>query len=67
MSRPPRLTRNAARCLSCGVTLESGHRRDFRTCGCPNQMMVDGGLEYRRYGAANMGLVEDLCEYEDTP
>lgn len=58
-----RLTRNAVRCLACGVILESTHRRDYRTCGCPNQTMVDGGLAYVRWGAVDLSLVESLAEY----
>lgn len=60
-----RLIRNAKRCLACGVELESTFRHDYRTCGCPNQMMVDGGLAYSRWGAVDPSMVEDLCLYGD--
>lgn len=60
-----RLTRNAKRCLACGVELESTHRHDYRTCGCPNGTMLDGGLAYSRWGGMDPSLVEDLCEWEE--
>jgi hypothetical protein len=62
-----RLTRNAVRCRLCDAVLESKHRHDYRTCDCPNQTMVDGGLAYQRWGGVNPGLVENLAEYEDVP
>jgi hypothetical protein len=40
-------TRNAARCLLCGDTIESTHTHDFRTCSCGN-VSVDGGPAYRK-------------------
>lgn len=51
---------NAVKCLECGVILESLHRHDFRSCGCPNQTFVDGGLDYRRYGGVDMSKVIPL-------
>lgn len=57
------LARNAAHCKACGKTIESAHRHDYRVCGCPNGTMVDGGLAYRRWGAVDIKLVEDRCEY----
>lgn len=60
-----RLTRNAIRCLDCETTIESTHRHDYRTCGCPNGAMVDGGLDYQRYGAVDISRVELLAEYEE--
>ena len=58
-----RLTRNALRCLACDKVIESEYRHDYKTCGCPNRAMVDGGLAYQRYGAVDMGLIENLAEY----
>lgn len=40
-------------CLQCGKILVSYHRHDFRTCGCPNETMVDGGDDYFRYGGVD--------------
>lgn len=63
-----RVIRNAAKCLACGVTVESKHRHDYVVCGCPNQTMVDGGLAYLRRGAVDWGQVEDLSiEEHDGP
>lgn len=60
-----RILRNAAKCLACGVTVESKHRHDYQTCGCPNDVMVDGGFTYLRGGAVNPSLVENLCIVEE--
>lgn len=60
-----KLTRNAVRCLDCDTVIESTHRHDYRTCGCPNGAMVDGGLAYQRWGAVDPARVELLAEYED--
>ena len=57
------LTRNAIKCLVCNTVLESKHQHNFRSCGCPNQSFVDGGLMYIRVGAKDLDLVESLCEY----
>lgn len=63
-----RVIRNAARCLACGVTVESKSRHDYVMCGCPNETMVDGGLAYLRRGAVDWGQVEDLSiEEHDGP
>ena len=57
------LTRNAIRCLVCNTILESKYQHNFRSCGCPNQSFVDGGLMYIRTCRVNLDLVENLCEY----
>ena len=57
------LTRNAIKCLVCNTVLESKHRHHFLECGCKNQTFNDGGLSYIRFGAVNLDLVENLCEY----
>lgn len=57
------LTRNAIKCLVCNTILESKHQHNFRSCGCPNQSFVDGGLMYTRAGGVDLDLVENLCEY----
>ena len=59
------LIRNAVRCLSCNVELESKHRHDFQCCGCENQTFVDGGYDYSRVGGKDFNLIEDLCEYKE--
>jgi len=59
-----RLTRNAAKCLECGETIESLHRHDFVSCGCGN-LSVDGGLVYVRVLVRNgHESMSDRCEYE---
>lgn len=59
-----RIIRNAAKCLACGVTVESKHRHDYKVCGCDNETMVDGGTAYLRRGAVDFGQVEDLSIVE---
>lgn len=49
---------NSIKCLECGEVLASRHRHDYKTCGCPNNAMVDGGYDYRRYGAKDMDLIK---------
>ena len=58
------LTKNSVKCLMCNTILESKHRHDFQICGCSNNAFVDGGLSYIRYGANDLDLIEDLCEYQ---
>jgi hypothetical protein len=48
------LVYNAVTCTECLKTIVSRHRHDYVTCDCPNGAMVDGGLEYGRYGAMDM-------------
>jgi hypothetical protein len=57
------LVRNAVRCIACGSVLESKHRHDYVKCHCPNETACDGGLEYQRTLAADLNLIENLCEY----
>ncbi len=57
------LKRNRVKCLSCGEILESYSRWDYKTCDCPQKTMVDGGLEYERYGGVDLDLVETMFEY----
>lgn len=45
-------------CLSCGVTLESKHRHDFRRCDCNNRSFVDGGSDYTRIGGVDIELIK---------
>lgn len=50
----------AVKCLACGQILISKHRHDYRTCGCPQNTMVDGGDEYTRTGGKEMAKVQHL-------
>lgn len=60
-------------CLSCGSVLVSYTRHDYKTCGCSNAAMIDGGSDYTRYGAmsmdkiklVNVSLVEDKTDDQD--
>lgn len=38
-------------CLKCNQALWSLNRHHFHSCGCKNDMFVDGGKEYLRAGA----------------
>lgn len=41
-------------CPDCKKRMFSFSRHDYRTCGCPNDTMVDGGFDYLRYGGVKM-------------
>ena len=41
---------SAIMCPTCRTVLFSRHRHDFRTCGCENEVFIDGGREYTRLG-----------------
>ena len=41
---------STATCKKCGDVLVSLNRHDYKTCGCDNKTMLDGGTEYQRYG-----------------
>ena len=60
-----KLKRNRVKCLECGKVLESFYGHDYKTCGCPQETMVDGGLEYERYGGHDMDKVQTMFEYVD--
>jgi hypothetical protein len=49
---------NRIQCKSCGEVLTSYHRHDYKTCGCENETMVDGGTAYQRYGGKDLDLVD---------
>jgi hypothetical protein len=49
---------NRVQCRECGEVLTSYHRHDYKTCGCTNETMVDGGTNYQRYGGLNLDLVD---------
>jgi hypothetical protein len=61
------LIHNSVKCLDCGVTLVSSSVHDYKTCLCPNETMVDGGVEYERYGGKNLTRVESKSLYSDSP
>ena len=58
---------NSVKCLNCGEVLISHHRHDYKTCSCENKTMVDGGLEYLRFGGKDFSLIETNCLYDDEP
>lgn len=61
------LVASYARCRQCGTVLQSLYGHDYKTCRCGNETMVDGGLEYGRYGGMDMSLVEKIDIYADDP
>jgi len=62
-----RLVRNRIQCLACMEIIESKSRHDYQTCKCPNASMVDGGLDYVRFGCQDLTKLKVLTEYENTP
>lgn len=58
---------NAVKCEVCQKTIASYHRHDYKTCGCPNDAMVDGGFDYQRYGARDMNKISTVLVYADEP
>ena len=59
------LVYNSVTCLSCKEVLVSHHRHDYKTCGCDNQTMVDGGTAYSRYGGVDLKKVKPFLVYDD--
>ena len=49
---------NRVQCRECGEVLTSYNRHNYKTCGCTNETMVDGGTDYQRYGGLNLDLVD---------
>jgi len=49
---------NRVKCLECGEILTSYSRHDYKTCSCTNVTMIDGGLEYQRFGGMDMLKVD---------
>ena len=58
---------NSVKCLKCNDILVSYRRHDYKTCSCSNETMVDGGLDYGRYGGKDLSLVETNYLYDDAP
>lgn len=48
---------NSVKCADCGDILTSEHVHDCKICGCDNRTMIDGGMDYRRIGGADMSKV----------
>jgi hypothetical protein len=61
------LVYNSVTCLECNETIVSYHRHDYKTCNCPNSAIVDGGLDYLRYGAMDMKKIKIFAVYTDDP
>lgn len=59
-----KVIRNAAKCLGCGVILESRHRHDFKSCDCGN-VSIDGGHSYLRTVVSRPELMEDMSVVEE--
>lgn len=59
------LVLNRVKCLCCNKELVSYHRHDYKTCGCENETMIDGGLSYLRYGGKDFSKVEATPVYVD--
>ncbi len=59
------IARNRVQCLKCLRIIWSESRHDYRTCGCPQQTMVDGGLDYVRCGGVDLSMVNILTEYKE--
>jgi hypothetical protein len=58
MSETKQIILNRVQCRECGEVLTSYHRHDYKTCGCTNETMVDGGTNYQHYGGLNLDLVD---------
>ena len=60
------IIQNAMLCKKCGTIISSRSVHDFLVCGCDNEVMVDGGLDYLRYSWGNVGNdgAESLHLYE---
>lgn len=37
-------------CPVCKIRIFSFHRHDFKSCGCTNNVFIDGGFDYCRWG-----------------
>ena len=48
---------NAVTCTECKEILVSYSVHDYKTCSCPNDAMVDGGLSYSRHGEKDMDKI----------
>jgi len=58
---------NAVHCNLCGDNIQSYYGHDYKHCSCGNAM-VDGGLNYARWGWREENSVIDFSMYiEDHP
>lgn len=58
---------NAVHCSLCGDNIQSYYTHDYKHCKCGNAM-VDGGLDYARWGWGEDGSVIDFSMFiEDHP
>ena len=62
MNRNPHM---GVQCPQCGKHMFSYHRHDYRTCGCPNETMIDGGKDYLRCGGVDRPEVIEWNEEQD--
>jgi len=51
---------NGILCLECGEILFSYYQHDYKTCGCANGAMVDGGGAYSRFGAKSLDRIRQI-------
>lgn len=58
---------NSVTCLECGEILISYSVHDYKTCKCEQATMVDGGLEYGRYGGKDITRIQTNYIYDDSP
>lgn len=58
---------NSIHCNLCGDNIQSYYTHDYKHCSCGNAM-VDGGLNYARYGWREENSIIDFSMYiEDQP
>lgn len=48
------------KCMQCNKILVSFHRHDFKSCGCPNDTIIDGGYDYLRCGGKDLKKIQIL-------
>ena len=49
---------STATCKKCGDVLVSRYRHDYVMCTCDNKTMLDGGLDYQRFGGMDIRQVD---------
>ena len=56
--------RNAVKCLTCGIVIESKHAHDFVVCACginsDTMVAVDGGYAYIKMSAGTKAKFKSL-------
>lgn len=48
------------KCLDCGTVLISLYKHHLVSCSCPNEAFIDGGFDYRFYGAVNLAHTKKI-------